>query len=195
MATTLRDDAIASTAIIYCRVSTDEQSRGYSLPTQEASCRGYCDDRGYAVVGVYHDAHTGTELDRPGLNAAIAAVDELRPNAVVLHDVDRLGREVIVQAIAERDLTRHGARIDYVLGGGNATPEQELLKLMKQGIAVYENRQRVERSRRGKEGRVRAGHVLVAARPAYGYRYVGTDHGGYLELDPDEAPIVRRIYG
>jgi len=108
--------------------------------------------------------------------------------------VDRLGREIIVQAIAERDLTRHGARIEYVLGGGNATPEQELLKMMKQGIAVYENRQRVERSRRGKDGRVRAGGVLVAARPAYGYRYVSGDHTGTLEPHPDEAPIVQQIF-
>ena len=142
--------------------------------------------------GVFHDAHSGTELDRPGLNAAIEAVDALKPAVVLLHDVDRLGREIIVQAIAERDLTRHGARIEYVLGGGNATPEQELLKMMKQGIAVYENRQRVERSRRGKDGRVKAGGVLVAARPAYGYRYISEDHTGPLEPHPDEAPIVRK---
>jgi hypothetical protein len=121
-------------------------------------------------------------------------VDTLKPTVVLLHDVDRLGREIIVQAIAERDLTRHGARIEYVLGGGNATPEQELLKMMKQGIAVYENRQRVERSRRGKDGRVRDGHVLVAARPAYGYRYVGGKRTGTLEPDADEAPIVRQIF-
>src|SRR5215207_3097444 len=180
--------------IIYSRVSSDEQAKGYSLSTQEESCRRYCADHGYAIVGAFHDAHSGTELDRPGLNAAIEAVDALKPAVVLLHDVDRLGREIIVQAIAERDLTRHGARIEYVLGGGNATPEQELLKMMKQGIAVYENRQRVERSRRGKDGRVRDGHVLVAARPAYGYRYVGGKRTGTLAPDVDEAPIVRRIF-
>src|SRR5215204_5555692 len=167
--------------IIYSRVSSDEQAKGYSLSTQEESCRRYCADHGYAIVGAFHDAHSGTELDRPGLNAAIEAVDALKPTVVLLHDVDRLGREIIVQAIAERDLTRHGARIEYVLGGGNATPEQELLKMMKQCIAVYENRQRVERSRRGKDGRVRDGHILVAARPAYGYRYIGGKRTGTLE--------------
>src|SRR5215208_2571796 len=184
----------AQTCIIYSRVSSDEQAKGYSLSTQEESCQRYCADHGYAIMGAFHDAHSGTELDRPGLNAAIEAVDALKPTVVLLHDVDRLGREIIVQAIAERDLTRHGARIEYVLGGGNATPEQELLKMMKQGIAVYENRQRVERSRRGKDGRVRDGHVLVAARPAYGYRYVGGKRTGTLEPHPDEAPIVQRIF-
>src|SRR5215207_9537667 len=95
--------------IIYSRVSSDEQAKGYSLSTQEESCRRYCADHGYAIVGAFHDAHSGTELDRPGLNAAIEAVDALKPTVVLLHDVDRLGREIIVQAIAERDLTRHGA--------------------------------------------------------------------------------------
>src|SRR5215213_1504313 len=184
----------STTALIYTRVSTDEQAKGYSLQTQAESCRRYCAERRYALLAEFSDAHSGTELGRPGLNAALDAVVALKPNAIVLHDVDRLGREIIVQAIAERDLTRHGARIEYVLGGGTGTPDQELLKIVKQAIAVYENRQRTERSRRGKDGRVRAGHPLVAARPAYGYRYVPGERSGHLEPDPDESPIVVLIY-
>jgi site-specific DNA recombinase len=180
--------------LIYVRVSSDEQARGYSLPTQVESCRHYSEQRGYTVVGVYQDAHTGTELDRPGLNATIDAVATLKPDAVVVHDVDRLGRDAIVQAFAERELTRHGARIEYVLGGGTDSASDILLKGVKQALAVYENYQRVERSRRGKNGRVQAGGILVAARPAYGYTYVAGDRTGHLELDADEAPIVRQIF-
>src|SRR5215213_7517093 len=108
--------ASTSSAHIYCRVSSDEQARGYSLPTQDESCRRFCAERGYTVLDVFKDAHSGTELDRPGLNAVIDAVAALKPDAVVLHDVDRLGRELIVQAIAERELTRYGARLEFVLG-------------------------------------------------------------------------------
>jgi site-specific DNA recombinase len=182
------------TALVYVRVSSDEQARGYSLPSQEESCRRYCAERGYTVLDVFADARSGTELDRPGLNAAIAAVASLRPDAVVLHDVDRLGRELIVQAIAERELTRHGARVEFVLGGNTDSADGILLKGVKQALAVYENYQRVERSRRGKDGRVKAGSVLVAARPAYGYRYVAGDRKGHLEPHPDEAPVVERIF-
>ncbi|MDQ3692615.1 MAG: recombinase family protein [Chloroflexota bacterium] len=186
--------APAKNCIIYVRVSSDEQARGYSLPTQVESCCRYSTERGYTVVGTFQDAHSGTELDRPGLNATIAAVAALKPHAVVLHDVDRLGREPIVQAIAERELTKHGARIEYVLGGGTDSASDILLKGVKQALAVYENYQRVERSRRGKNGRVQAGGVLVAARPAYGYRYISGDRTGWLEPDPDEAPIVAQIF-
>jgi hypothetical protein len=107
-------------AIAYIRVSSLEQTQGKSLETQEESCRHYCAARSYPVLGVFRDAHTGTELDRPGLNAAVAACAELRPAVVVLHDVDRLARDTAVHLFAEREFTRHGARIEYVLGGGSA---------------------------------------------------------------------------
>lgn len=188
------DPTSADNAIIYCRVSSEEQTRGYSLPTQEESCRRFCAERGYSVLAVFHDAHSGTELDRPGLNATIEAVAALKPRVVVLHDVDRLARDEFVHVFAERELTRHGARVEYALGGGTDTGDGILLKGVKQAISKYENWQRVERSRRGKNGRVKAGGVLVAARPAYGYRYLAGDRTGSLEPHPDEAPIVRQMF-
>ena len=55
-------------AVIYARVSTDEQGQGYSLPTQLESCRKYAAERGYVVAEEFTDMHTGTEIERPGLN-------------------------------------------------------------------------------------------------------------------------------
>ena len=185
--------AAPTSAIVYCRVSSDEQARGYSLPTQES----------HAVVMPLSTATPSSACSTmptlgpnstAGLNAAIEAVDALKPAVVVLHDVDRLGRDFAVQAIAERELTRHGARVEYVLGGNTDSGDGILLKGVKQALAVYENYQRVERSRRGKNGRVKAGGVLVAARPAYGYRYIAGDRTGMLEPQPDEAPVVRQIF-
>jgi site-specific DNA recombinase len=109
-------------AAIYVRVSSEEQGRGYSLATQLDACRRYCTDHGYTVIGEFSDTHTGTDLDRPGINALIEALPELKPAAVVLYDVDRLGRELVVQAVLEQDITRNGARIEYVLGGTTHTP-------------------------------------------------------------------------
>jgi site-specific DNA recombinase len=182
------------TAIVYARVSTAEQALGYSLTTQAEKCRDWAAERGYTVLAEYQDAHTGEALDRPGLNAAIEAAKTLLPAFVVVLDVDRLGRDLAVRAIAERELTRHGAKLTFVLGGDNGTPDGKLLNDIKGAIAAYEQYQRNERSRRGKDGRVRAGHPLVAARPAYGYRYIAGERTGRLEPDPDEAPVVRNIF-
>jgi site-specific DNA recombinase len=194
MATATIAPPTIATAIIYCRVSSDEQARGYSLTTQEESCRRYCEAHGYAVLDAFRDAHSGTELSRPGINAAIETVAALKPAVVILHDVDRLGRDKYVQAIAERELTRHGARIEYALGGRSDSADDVLSIGFKQLIAVYDNYKRVEASRRGKNGRAKAGGVLVGARPPYGYRAVSGAHTGSLEPHPEEASIVRQMF-
>ena len=180
-------------AAIYVRVSSEEQSRGYSIATQLDACRKYCADRGYVSAGEFTDAHTGT-MDRPGINTLIDAQTELQPDVIVLYDVDRLGHETVVQAILEQDLTRRGARLEYVLGGESHTPEGELLKLVKSAIAAFENRQRVERGRRGKIGRVKAGYPMVAGRSPFGYTYVSEPHKGWLVFNEEEAAIVREMY-
>lgn len=182
-------------AMIYARVSSEEQGRGYSITTQIDSARRYCGDKGYTVVGEFTDTHTGTELDRPGINAVLSAARDLRPDVVVIYDVDRLGRELIVQAILERDLTASGARIEYVLGGDTGTPDGELLKMVKGALAVFENRQRRERSLRGKRGRVEAGHPFTpTSRPPYGYDYIAGKHQGAFIINEPEAEIMRQMY-
>ena len=92
-------------AIIYSRVSTEEQGRGYSLPTQVESCRRYAIEKGYKVIAEFQDMHTGTELDRPGLNALYALIEKEPINVLLVHDIDRLSREVGNQAIIEMELS------------------------------------------------------------------------------------------
>ncbi len=107
------------TALIYARVSTDEQAaKGYSLPTQLEACRQYAAERGYQVVGEFTDDYTGTATTRPGLEQLYDAVRATGARVVIVHDVDRLGRGTVPVAVIEHTLERLGARVEYVLGGG-----------------------------------------------------------------------------
>jgi site-specific DNA recombinase len=191
----MQTQTTALRALVYARVSTEEQGRGYSLPTQVEGCERYAAEHGYRVVGTFTDQHTGTALDRPGIAAMYEALAEHRPQIVVIYDIDRLGREVAVQAIIEHEIARAGARIEYVHGDYKDTPEGELLKLVKASIAQYENRQRVERSRRGKAGRVRAGFPIAPTGKApFGYDYISEPHKGEFVIHEAQAAIVRQIY-
>jgi len=49
-------------AIIYCRVSADEQKNNTSLETQEADCREWAAAHGREVVAVVHESFTGMLL-------------------------------------------------------------------------------------------------------------------------------------
>ncbi len=71
------------------------------------------------------------------------------------------------------ELTGSGVHVDYVLGQYEDSPEGDLTKMIKSAISKYENHQRVERSRRGKQGRARSGYVIATGKRApYGYEYI-----------------------
>ncbi len=182
-------------AVVYTRVSTVEQAKGYSLPTQLESCRAYAGERAYIIVAEFSDKHTGTEIDRPGLNQLLQFVASEDVDIVIVHDLDRLSREPAYQAILEMELASSGVHVDYVLGQYEDSPEGDLSKMIKGAISKYENRQRVERSRRGKMGRARSGYVIATgARAPYGYTYISEPHKGWLVIDEAEARVVRQIY-
>ena len=64
-------------------------------------------------------------------------------------------------------------------------------------IAEYEKAQIIERTRRGKAHRARAGVVNVLSGAPYGYRYVRkSDHAeARYEVCEPEASVVRELFG
>lgn len=50
-------------AVIYLRVSTEDQTRGMSLESQEAICRAYCDREQIAVDRVFVDRGVSAKTD------------------------------------------------------------------------------------------------------------------------------------
>ncbi|WP_448575370.1 recombinase family protein [Thermomicrobium sp.] len=184
------------TAVAYARVSTEEQAKNYSIPTQLEAIRKYCQKNGYDLIAEYTDAASGTTIDRPGINRLIAELDQLKPDVIVCLDVDRLGRELYVQATLEHLLTRRGARIEFVNGGDTNTLSGEIIRITKSVVALIENRLRVERSGRGKRARLLSGSLMrTGARPPYGYKYVEVDkRRGAYEVEPTEAEVVRQIF-
>ena len=181
-------------AVIYARVSTDEQTNGYSLKTQIDAMHGYCREHGYAVVGEYRDDYTGTKLDRPGLDALRAHLKREKIDAVIVYDIDRLARKSVYQMLIEEEFERAGARVIYVNGQYEDTDEGRLQKQIRASIAEYERAKILERSKRGKRGKAQSGFVLVGARSPYGYAVKSEPHKAWLEVCEEEAQIVRLVF-
>jgi DNA invertase Pin-like site-specific DNA recombinase len=47
--------------VIYCRVSSEDQTKGHGLQRQLERGLKYANERGYSVVGVFSEVWTGTE--------------------------------------------------------------------------------------------------------------------------------------
>ncbi|MHB8630030.1 MAG: recombinase family protein [Aggregatilineales bacterium] len=187
---------MSTKAALYARVSTDEQGKGYSLPTQLVACDKYADDKGYSIVGEFSDDFTGTKLDRPELDKIRALAKAGVIQKVVVYEVDRLSRKMAHQIIIEDEFKRDNVTIEYVLGEYADTPEGQLQKQVRSAISEYEREKIRERSLRGKKGRAQAGYIIPGGISRYGYRYVTAagGHKGWYEIVPEEAHVVRMIY-
>ncbi len=82
-------------AILYARVSTDEQARsGYSMAQQIEALRGYAASEGYAVLEEVSDpGQSGASLGRPGLDRVRDLVAAGGVSVVLAQDRDRFARE------------------------------------------------------------------------------------------------------
>ena len=113
-ATTASKVTKAKRAVVYLRVSTDEQAEsGLGLEAQLATCTAWCAARGYAVAAVHRDEGVSgsTAVDkRPGLTAAIGALG--RGAVLVAAKRDRLARSVGIAAVLEETARRMGAGVE-----------------------------------------------------------------------------------
>src|SRR5215813_2475356 len=84
-------------AAIYARVSTEDQGKGYSIPTQIDACKALAQREGYTVPADYiliDDGISGATLDRPSLRTLRTLVQSRALAAIVVHDSDRLSRNL-----------------------------------------------------------------------------------------------------
>jgi site-specific DNA recombinase len=80
-------------AVIYARVSTDEQAeKGHSLPFQIEECRRYADRLGFQVVKEIIDHASGASLNRPGFALWEMIIINHEVEVVLAYTSDRILR-------------------------------------------------------------------------------------------------------
>jgi site-specific DNA recombinase len=194
---TSHDDAAASRmAAIYARVSTEDQGKGFSIPTQIEACQKVAEREGYTVP----DAHvlldegiSGTTMDRPGLRRLRELVNAQVITAVIVIDPDRLSRNLGHQLLLAEELEQAGVKLLIVSHPMEQGPEGWLFFQMRGALAEYERAKMLERMKRGCVGRAKAGHAWGGQVPL-GYRAIREPHKARWEVDPEEAAVIRRIF-
>ena len=179
-------------AVAYLRVSTDGQTvSGLGLDAQRAAILGAASRLGLTVTSWHADEGVSgsAALDaRPGLLAALDALT--RGDVLVVAKRDRLGRDVLNVAMAERLAARKGARILSAAGEGTDgdAPADILMRQMIDAFAQFERAVIGARTK-----------VALKAKRARGYRagtvpfgYVA-DATGRLSENPAEQRVVSLV--
>jgi site-specific DNA recombinase len=186
-------------AILYVRVSTDEQAEhGYSLPTQLEACQKYAAKQGFSVPGPEYeitDDYSGAKLDRPGLDRARAMLEAGEAEAIIVYSPDRLTRNLAHSLILREGFQRAGVELHYCnRGKSEDTAESRMTENMEAVFGDYWREKIMESSKRGRRAKAASGKWVGGGPPPFGYRAVGKGRETHLEIDPTEAAIVRRIY-
>jgi DNA invertase Pin-like site-specific DNA recombinase len=180
-------------AILYARVSTDEQARsGYSLAQQIEALRDYATREGYEVFEEVRDAgQSGASLERPGMDRVRDLVAAGGVSVVLAQDRDRFSREPAYLYLLREEFSARGTTLKSLNDRGDDSPEGELTNGILDQLAKFERAKTAERSRRGKKQKARLGKIL-STRAAYGSAWNAT-RDGYV-IDPEQMAVMRRMF-
>jgi site-specific DNA recombinase len=135
-------------AILYARVSTDEQARsGYSLAQQIEALRAYTAQEGYEVLEEVQDpGQSRASLARPGLDRVRDLIAKGGVSIVLAQDRDRFAREPAYHYLLRREFEEHGTKLRALNDRGDDSPEGELTDGILDQLSKYERAKIIERS-------------------------------------------------
>ena len=194
-----KPDAGASYAVIYLRVSTEEQAKvggtaeGYSIPYQREACRTKAAAMGLVVVEEYVDAgHSAKSANRPKLKQMLRELAPRGIRYVIVHKIDRLARNKRDDFIINEAIAEAGAALVSVVDLVDDSPQGRFNYTIQAGLAqLYSDNLAVE-VMKGLTTKVEAGGTPY--RVPVGYlnkrRIEGSADIRWVEIDPDRAQLI-----
>src|SRR6266705_714891 len=186
-------------AAIYARVSSEQQREAHTIGSQTTALIEFAKTLDLEVPPPWifeDDGYSGATLERPGLERVRDLAAEGQIQAVLVYAPDRLSRKYAYQILLIEELARQGVETRFLKAPTGATAEDQLLVQFQGMIAEYERAQILERSRRGKRHRARAGEISVLSGAPYGYHYIRKRDeapASYAVIDA-EARVVQHVY-
>ena len=147
-------------AVIYCRVSTAEQTKNLRLSTQKIACETYCAREGYRV----------------------AKIDFL-----VVYNLSRFARNNADHVHLRMRLNKAGVQLRSVTEQIDETALGQLMENILSAFAQFENNQKAERSKAGMTAALEQGRWTHQA--PLGYR-TGDKDGPSLLPDNERAELI-----
>ena len=186
------DDDGPKNALIYLRVSSEEQVDNFSLETQEEICRKEAKKRGYEVIETFREEGRSAKniLGRPVLISLLEYVRKHRKEigALIIYRLDRVSRQTADYLAIRKKLAECGVTIISATEPTGNSPTEKLVETILAGFAQLDNDIRSERARNGLRARYMSG--LISGRPPLGYKF----KMGLAVKDPDTWDQVKSAW-
>jgi len=183
--------------VLYARVSTDKQAeKELSIPAQLRAMREYADRRGWSVVAEYIEPGASAKTtNRPALQQLLNDVrTSAEPiNAIIVHKIDRLARNVYDHATIRAMLKRQSIALASVVENVDESVSGQLVENIMASIAQFYSANLAEEVRKGMRQKVIGGgwpHMVPR-----GYRKTKRgERRSEIEIDPQDGPLIRKAF-
>ena len=191
----VRANSAGIRTVMYVRVSTAEQVKGYGPDAQVNACQAYMQRMGYTLINSFQDLGiSGTKApgdDRLGLRDALAFCASGEADVLVCYAQDRLARKSAVFDIIRETAIKHRFRIETAREGYDlTTDESELPAGLTAFMAWYEGRMIAKRLRAGRVERSRIDGLGSGFIP-FGYALTSDKR---IIVDEQAAMTIRRLF-
>jgi len=180
---------VASLAIGYVRVSTDEQAGKHGPEVQEQAIRAFATSQGYELLDVVTDLGV-SGATRPSDRRGFSTLVNRGAAILLVWKFDRLARHIAYAVTTVHELAERGTAIRSVtepIDTSGALGRTIFAVLA--GMAEQERHGITERTWSGRRAKASQGG-FAGGPPPYGYR----NESGVLIIDETEASVVRRIF-
>ncbi len=183
-------------AVIYCRVSTKDQVKNLSLPTQQKACEEFCERQGWQVARVFvEEGESAKTADRTELQSLLTFCRQNvgRVQFVVVYALSRFSREKLAHHTLRGLLASFGITLRSVTEPIDDSPTGKLVEGVIASVSQFDNDVRSERSIAGMKARLERGGWTFPA--PLGYRKTLNTLGNpLLEADLVAGPLVAKAF-
>lgn len=187
------------TALIYGRVSDDDQLKGLSMDVQKELCEKWADKNNFKIIGTYKDeAKSGTTTaGRHGLEDMIIRCQRERVDSILIIDTDRFARDEEDHFAMKVLLRKYGTRIIAINQPMiDESPEGRLMETMLIGINAFYSRLTGRKVRKSLEKKWQDGWWPGWAPIGYLNINIGTEDNpiNIIEVDPVRGPLITEMF-
>ena len=185
-----------SKAIIYTRVSTDEQAeKGFSLRDQKAKLEKYCQDKNIEVVYHFQDDHSAKTFDRPQFNLLLDFVksNKGKIDKLLVIKWDRFSRDLSGALNMITLLKKYGVEVEAIEQQLDSdVPENLLMQAIYLATPQVENARRSLNTKTGMRRALKEGRYMGSA--PFGYKAGRDAFNKPTIVLSDKTEVVREAF-
>jgi len=185
-----------SKALIYCRVSSEQQVRdGHGLDSQEQRCGRRAQELNLEVIKVFRDEGvSGSLFERPAMQQLIQFLEDhpTEQYCVIFDDLSRFARDLSVHIQLKSELQARGAKLECLNLKLEDSEEGELVEMMMASVAQYDRKKNRRQVIQKQKARLESGYWPFC--PPAGLKYEKIPgHGKALVIVQPFADIYRNV--